>query len=155
MPTRSYTRVTKLGLLATLLAVMAIIGLASPTAAQNAETGTVEQQVLVPRDVEPRNSFGSSVAVDGDTLVIGDRYANSVFVYTRTNNTWTQQQALTADGLLGTSVDIDGDTIIAGAPFADSGAGTFGGAYVYTRTGNTWTQQQILTNSDAQAVDFY
>jgi hypothetical protein len=61
-------------------------------------------------------------------------------VFTRTGNTWTQQQKLFAsDGEeydhFGYSVSIFGDTA-----FISGG----GGMYVFTRTGTIWTQQQKL-----------
>jgi hypothetical protein len=47
--------------------------------------------------------FGSSVAINGDTLFIGSYLDDTagtdlgaVYIYTRTGTTWTQQQILTA-----------------------------------------------------------
>jgi hypothetical protein len=68
--------------------------------------------------------LGDSVAVDGDTAVVGAPFdvgtRGAVYVFTRTGDSWTQTAKLTAsDGAaedgLGDSVAIDGDTIVVGA----------------------------------------
>jgi hypothetical protein len=100
--------------------------------------------------------FGDSVAIGGDTVVVGSPYhdtsstdTGSAYVFTRSGTTWSQQAKLTAsdaaaDDALGGSVSIDGDTIIAGA----YGANSTGAAYAFTRSGTTWSQQAKLTASD-------
>ena len=132
-------------------------------------TGTTwtQQQKLTASDEAIGDQFGWSVAVAGDTAVIGADYksvagntdAGAAYVFTRTGTTWTQQQRLTAaDGaaedLFGNSVAVAGDTAVVGAEFktvsTDLGAGA---AYVFTRSGTTWTQQQKLTAADAASSD--
>ncbi|MBJ7359115.1 FG-GAP repeat protein [Nocardioides sp.] len=101
--------------------------------------------------------FGTSVAMDGDTLVVGApgpglTAPGAVYVFTRSaGETWTQAAKLTAsdgsngDGL-GTAVSIDGDTIVAGAPGDDNGAGS---VYLFARTGAAArTQVDRVTASD-------
>ncbi|MFK7860351.1 MAG: FG-GAP repeat protein [Granulosicoccus sp.] len=87
----------------------------------------LEQKILAPDATEDDN-FGESVALEGDTALIGairdDELAfrsGSAYVYARTNGVWTlQQKLLAADGktddVFGNSVALDGDTAIAGAP---------------------------------------
>ena len=113
--------------------------------------------------------FGSSVAIDGDTALVGayldDVGANSnqgsAYVFTRSGSTWTQQAKLTAgDGAFGDgfggSVAIDGDTALVGAIDDDVGANTDqGSAYVFTRSGSTWTQEAKLTAGDGAASDYF
>ena len=102
--------------------------------------------------------FGWSVAIDGDTVVVGapeeDTTASNsgaIYVYTRSGTTWSLQgsmiKASDASGSshLGYAVDIDGDNIIAGA-YKDNT--NFGAAYVFTRSGTTWSQQQKLTSTN-------
>ena len=107
--------------------------------------------------------FGVSVALDGDTAFIGapgdDGFNGSVYVYTRTGTTWTQQQKLTAsdpgaDDSFGVSVALDGDTALIGADDEMTGDST-GAAYIFTRTGTTWTEQQKLIPSDGAASDVF
>jgi hypothetical protein len=104
--------------------------------------------------------FGTSVAIDGDTVFVGKRetksYIGSVYVFTRdASGTWTEQTKLTpSDGpsndLFGQSVDIAGDTAVIGAPYTD----TTGAAYVFTRDASgTWTEQAKLTADDAVPED--
>lgn len=94
------------------------------------------------------------VALNGDTVVIGDEFGAEVAsVYFRMGGIWSQQQVLTANDsttgdFFGASVDIDGDTIVVGAPGSEEGNGK---AYVFTRSGTTWLQQAIL-EPDASAI---
>jgi hypothetical protein len=92
------------------------------------------------------DGFGSSVAVDGNTLVVGapsedsnatginGNQANNsasgsgaVYVFTRSNGVWTQQAYLKASNTgvqdhFGTSVALSGETLAVGAPDEDSNA---------------------------------
>jgi len=132
-------------------------------------TGTTwtPQQKLLASDGAAGDNFGISVSVDGDTALIGAWYdddngvdSGSVYIFTRTGTTWTQQQKLLAsDGAaedqFGWWVLLAGDTAFIGAPGdADNGVGS-GSTYVFTRTGSTWTQQQKLLASDGVAGDSF
>jgi len=125
----------------------------------------IEQAKLTASDGAAEDAFGESVAIDGETMVVGAPYRTvdghfgqgALYVFTRTGTVWTQRAVLTAsDGapldLLGMSVDIDGDTIVAGAWTAGGGAGA---AYVFTGSGNTWSEQARLTSSDAANDDLF
>ncbi|HEV3470553.1 MAG TPA: thrombospondin type 3 repeat-containing protein [Pyrinomonadaceae bacterium] len=127
-----------------------------------------EEAHLVAADAAADDFFGNSVAVSGDTAVVGAfvdddpvRGANTgaAYVFVRTGTTWALQQKLTAGDALagdrfGSAVAIDGDTIAVGAMFADVGAaGNAGKVYVFTRSGSTWTEQQQLTASDFKSSD--
>ncbi len=109
--------------------------------------------------------FGYSVAINGNTMVVGARFdsttasqAGAAFVYVLSGTTWTQQAKLLAsDGAasdrFGYSVAISEDTIVVGAPDDDAGFSNAGSAYVFVRNGTTWTQQQRLTANDGTADD--
>ena len=66
----------------------------------------------------PRDYFGHSVAIDGDTALIGAYTADStgaVYLYARENEGWTLQTELLASdaavgGRFGYKVALDGDT---------------------------------------------
>jgi len=129
-------------------------------------TGTTwtEQAKLTASDGAANDQFGKSVAIEGDTIVVGahqdDSFSGSAYVFQRTETTWTQQAKLIArDGAasdyFGTSVAIAGDTIVVGAHFDDGNGSNSGSAYVYMRTGTTWSQQAKLTASDAAANDVF
>ncbi|MFN2468534.1 MAG: FG-GAP repeat protein [Gaiellaceae bacterium] len=127
-----------------------------------------EQQQLTASDGASGDAFGWSVAISGDTALVGadgdDVGANSAqgsaYVFTRTGTVWSEEQQLTAsDGaandFFGT-VAISGDTAVVGA-FGDTvGANQFqGSAYVFTRSGGVWSEQQQLTAGDGSAGDFF
>jgi hypothetical protein len=134
-----------------------------------------QQQKLTAGDAAADDRFGSSVHVEGNTLVGGaprkdagtSNDTGAAYVFTRDPDDlafpWTQQQKLTAgdasaDDRLGTSVSLNGSTIVVGAPLADLGTSFDAGAlYVFTRDQtvslNPWTQRQKLTASDAGADD--
>ena len=101
----------------------------------------------------PNRSFVETVALDGDTFVVGDKYElNGAFVFTRENGTWTEQAQLLnpdpeppesgGDGF-GGDVDIDGDTIVL---TEERGLGA---AHLFTRSGDTWTRHVKFVGSDA------
>src|SRR5215813_3155703 len=128
-----------------------------------------QQQKLTANDGAANDSLGGSVAISGDTVVVGENIDKvgateghgSAYVFTRNGTVWTQQQKLIADDgaegdQFGRSVAISGDTLAVGAPFGDIG-GNFsqGSAYVFTRSGAVWTLQQKLTADDGEAGDFF
>ncbi len=130
------------------------------SAADAASAGALQQKLVVPGS----QLFGLSVAVDGDTLVVGDpsdaNGKGAVFEYTRTGDSWTNTAKLVAaDGasgdVLGNSVAIDGDTIVAGAPGHQVGnLASSGAVYTFARTGAAMrTQTAELTAADAATDD--
>jgi len=126
-----------------------------------------QQQELTAVDGGRGDVFGYSVAVSGNTVIIGAIGQNSprgaayVFTCSGTPCTWTQQQELTAaDGasgdVFGTRVAVSGATTVIGAPGKTIGNNALqGAAYVFTCSGNpcTWTQQQELTAADGASRD--
>ena len=115
--------------------------------------GTVwtQQQKLTASDGTSGDHLGWSVALSGNTAVIGDEpssLSGAAYVFVRNGTVWTQQQKLTpSDGALGAifafTVAVNGDTAVVGA-YAKSPDGA---AYVFVRNGTVWTQQQKLTAS--------
>ncbi len=100
------------------------------------------------------DTLGGSVAISGDTLVVGADFARvgdhesqgAAYVFTRSGTTWTQQAKLVADDgaafdYFGCSVALSGDTLIVGARGAHGVGENWdqGAAYVFTRSGATWT----------------
>ena len=93
------------------------------------------------------DSFGGSVSINGDAIVIGARAdpgSGSAYVFTRDvagdlASNWTQVAKLTADDeslhdQFGCSVSIDGDTIAIGSRFDENiGAINSGSAYVFSK----------------------
>ena len=124
------------------------------------------QQVrLRASDASPNDRFGASVAISGDTVVVGSygdnvgagSFQGSAYVFVHSGTTWSQQQKLTAsdgapDDRFGYSVGISGDTVVVGSYGANAYQGS---AYVFVRSGTTWSQQQKLTASDGAADDYF
>lgn len=114
------------------------------------------------------HAFGSSVAIDGDTLVIGapnedgsssntTNNTGGVYVFIRQGASWTQQAILHSSPeysaqYLGTKVAISGDTIVAWGP---TPAAMTGAVYIFTRTGTTWSQQARLTPAVLSSGDAF
>lgn len=132
-----------------------------------------QQAKLLAGDGQGNDYFGYSVAVSGDTIVIGahgnDAEASSagaVYVFTRPTGGWTNMThtaKLTAadaatSAYFGSSVAISGDTIVIGAPGDDSSGDGSGAAYVFVKPVNGWadmTQTAKLTAADGAALDSF
>jgi FG-GAP repeat len=130
-----------------------------------------QQQKLTASDAAASARFGKSVAIDGDTIVVGANGGNSgigdadkvpfsgaAYVFVRTGTTWSPQQKLWASDPVmgdqfGESVAISGDTVVVGASDDDDAGNNSGAAHVFVRSGTTWTEEQILTANDAVAVE--
>ncbi len=139
---------------------------------------TTLQVATVPNE----NGFGRSLALEGNTAVIG-AWAESgplvnglrpsgegaAYVFTRTGSTWTQQAQLKASNpgaldYFGWSVAISGESVVVGA-YSENGGGlgvnppsdefglNAGAAYVFTRNGSAWSQQAYLKASNTDADD--
>ena len=126
----------------------------------------VQRAELTPTDGADYDFFGLSVALSGDTAVVGtNNHASdtgaqgAAYVFTVSDGEWVLQQELSAlDGgpgeAFGWSVALSGDTAVVGAPGHPVGAnGNEGAGYVFTRSDGVWTQEQELTASDGAAND--
>ena len=125
-------------------------------------TTWTKEAKLTASDSALGNAFGYSVAINGDTVIIGApgviEWTGAAYIFTRTGTTWTQQAKLIAsDGLIGDefgfSVSINGDYALIGASYG--GTGWSGSAYVFKRTGTSWAQEAKLSASDGQPEDQY
>ncbi|MGQ9926873.1 MAG: FG-GAP repeat protein, partial [Chloroflexaceae bacterium] len=143
---------------------------------------TVQTAYLKAANADANDEFAYTVAIDGDTIVVGARFEDSgnpanpndnsaqdtgaVYVFTRSGATWIQQAYLKAairdpGDDFGFAVAIDGDTIVVGASGEESGTGNpndnsrtdSGAAYVFVRNGNSWTQQAYLKPDNPDVSD--
>ena len=113
--------------------------------------GWSQQAYLKASNAEPGDWFGGSVALSGDTLVVGAHqedggatgvggneadngafWAGAAYVFVRSGGTWSQQAYLKASNTdagdhFADSVSISGDTLVVGAPGEDSSATGVGG----------------------------
>jgi len=117
--------------------------------------GTWTQQAkLTPATGLNALRFGRSVAIDGNTAVIGSD--SGAYVFTRSGTVWTQQVILTGGDALtddhaGMRVALNGTTLVFSTPNHDTGASNAGAAYVFTGGGASWTQQGKLNPPSATA----
>ncbi len=122
-----------------------------------------ESAMIVALDAAAGDEFGTSVALDGDTLVVGavndvgfsGGVTGSAYVFIHSAGQWLQQSKLLAsDGQqgddFGAVIGLSGDTAAVGAPVNGS---VRGAVYVYERVGTTWTEQAKLVAGDAQDGD--
>ena len=105
-----------------------------------------QEAYLKASNTDASDNFGNSVAISGNTIVVGAIYeaskatgingietnnsarsSGAVYVFTRSGGVWAQEAYLKAsnaevDDLFGSSVAISGDTIVVGAEYEDSNA---------------------------------
>jgi hypothetical protein len=159
---------------------IAVIGADSATVGVNTYQGAayvfqrqgnswVQLQELTASDGAAGDQFGYRVAIAGDTIVVGaftatvnsNYNSGAAYVFTRSGDTWTENQKLAAaDGGyfddFGSAVTLDptGTTAYIGAQGATLGANYAQGAvYVFQQSGGTWSQIQKLTIADGEAAD--
>nr|MBC8240041.1 FG-GAP repeat protein [Alphaproteobacteria bacterium] len=131
---------------------------------QSGSTWT-EQAKLYPEDGSyAGQGFGDSVALSGDTLVVGapqdtslGANAGAAYIFQRSGSSWTQTAKVSAsDGAandrFGSTVAASGLTAVVGAPGDDGDAGS---AYVFSGGSGTWVQIAKLTASDRGAGDLF
>ena len=128
-----------------------------------------QEQRLRGFDAGAGGSFGFSVSVDGEKVVVGEPGNNcavqadcgSASVLRFDGAWWVEEQKLTASApgwfdSLGWSVSMSADAIVAGAAFRDCADGNFcGSAYVFRFDGNTWVEEQKLSAFNAGARDLF
>ena len=94
---------------------------------------------LTALDAESGDKFGASVAVDGDTVVVGAPGGDgAAYVFTRPVGGWASTSTATklttqggAGSGFGASVAVFGDYVVVGAPLAQNAGGKLGAAYVF------------------------
>lgn len=146
-------------------------------------TAWSQQAYLKTSNNEANDRIGTSLALDGDTLVAGVSLEDSAgvdqsdssavssgaaYVFVRSGSSWRQQAYLKAsntdaDDRFGSAVAIDGDVVVVGAP-EEASAGDFdpqgdnsaagaGAAYLFSRAGEAWSQLAYLKPSTVDAED--
>jgi FG-GAP repeat len=127
----------------------------------------VQLAKLTASDGAPSDLFGGSVAISGNTVVVGAEQANqdqgAVYVFVKPASGWTNMtqtaKLAASDGgtrdALGYGVAISGNTVVAGAAYKN---GFQGAAYVFVKPTSGWhdmTQTAKLTASDEAANDYF
>ncbi len=145
----------------------------SPSEKGNLDPQLFESQKLIASDGRPSDTFGTSVAVDGNFMVVGSPFAQgstnfsqgAAYLYRR-NSTgkWQFLKKLYASDAteydrFGWSVDISGNTIVVGA-WSNTIEGRFwqGAAYVFERNQggtNNWGEVKQLLDSAGTRYDHF
>ena len=105
------------------------------------------QARLVPTDGAAGDQFGLSVAVSGDTVLVGAPVLGHVYAFEREGGAWTQRALIRPSQpapQFGTAVALQGDTAIVGAIGDGTNGVNAGAVYAYVRTDGTWVQQGQL-----------
>jgi hypothetical protein len=128
---------------------------------------------LSPADGLSNDTFGQSVSISGDYVVVGSLLADAgatnagaAYIFHRTDtNTWDAGTKIMptdsmANDLFGSSVSISGDYVAVGSKNKAGGDGGSliwaGAAYVFHRTGtNAWSEGTKITAPDMDAGDYF
>ena len=133
----------------------------------------VEEQKLLGSDTTYADHFGSSVAISGDTIVVGaygddnaepdNIYCNSgsAYVFRFNGSNWIEEAKLQipdskCGNQFGWTVDISDDAIIVGGPDGHWGSTCGpGSAYVFRLDGSDWIRAAKLSGSDTSYGDHF
>jgi hypothetical protein len=130
----------------------------------------VQQAKLTAGTKTAEDQFGASVALDGDTALIGvpgdDGKGSSagavyVFRYDEDKKVWQETQKLTASNgaasnFFGASVALSGDIALVGARGANPKGSFSGAVYVFARgSDGLWSEVQILSADDGDEGNFF
>jgi trimeric autotransporter adhesin len=130
----------------------------------------IQQAELTASDGGEYDDFGYSVAVNGNTAVVGATChpyqppncgPGAAYVFVQNAGAWSEQAELAAsDGAAGDgfgySVAVSGSTVVVAARYHAFGSEyDYGSAYVFVESSGTWTQQAELTASDGSTLDFF
>ncbi|ALS97170.1 FG-GAP repeat protein [Lacimicrobium alkaliphilum] len=104
------------------------------TATSGAEVQPVVQQAYLKADSPgPREQFGHSVDLNGNTLAIGSPGVGAAYVFSISDGIWSQHASVVPGDAghkeqFGYSIALDGDTLVVGAPRHIGGGSAFLGS---------------------------
>lgn len=128
-----------------------------------------ELRKLTASDADSGDEFGSAVALEGDTIVVGtirNAGTGSAYIFGRNeggSDNWGEVKKLTPSDVtpgdwFGSAVAISESTVLVGANSSDDAGDASGSAYVFERSeggDDNWGEVKKLTASDAAAGDFF
>lgn len=122
-------------------------------------TNWSQQAYLKAFSTNPQIHFGRSVAISGDTIVVGCTFGEA-YAFVRIGTNWFPQGLLQGPdmGVLsgaGLAVAISGNTAVVGVPSERSIAPYSGAAYIWVRDGTNWFQRAHLKASNVDTNDFF
>src|SRR5688572_20430801 len=131
---------------------------------QHAQSTEWEQtQKLAASDGQRFDEFGRSVAINGNTAVVGafgentgGDNAGAIYVYTRSGRAWKEQAKLTLlnpspEQQLGLFVALDGNTIASSVGDEDELGNFVGSVRIFERRRRVWSEQAKIVAPDVEA----
>ncbi len=128
----------------------------------------IEEQELNASDASNYAFFGTAVDIDGDVIVVGAPYGDTVsgqdtgsaYILRFNGATWDEEAKLSANdavtgALFGESVAVQGPWVVIGAPGALEGAVKTGACYVFRYSAGVWSERQKLVAADRAAGDAF
>lgn len=115
-------------------------------------SGWRQSSSLVGLDTAGGDGFGQSVAISGNTVVVGapghDHGNGRAYVFTGAGGSWHQAAELkgsgtSANAIFGISVAVSGGTVLVGAP-------NVGQAFVFSKSGKGWPETAEISGPRAQ-----
>ncbi|ETR65644.1 MAG: hypothetical protein OMM_13931, partial [Candidatus Magnetoglobus multicellularis str. Araruama] len=135
---------------------------------RNDNNDWLQQTKIIPNDEHQYNSFGCSVAIMGDYLIIGSGgnrnvngdKAGAAYIYKYDQGHWVQEAKIIAsDGAeyecFGSSVSIYNNYVIVGKNHNNTPGIDYGSAYIFKRNGNNWLQVSKIIASDVNSGDCF
>ena len=129
--------------------------------------GTWQQQaeLTAPDSTALNDRFGSSIAVRGNLLFVGDgnsidpsgSVTGAVYVFANVNGTWTLQQKLFPTGTpdaISFAGQVENGMAISGNTVAVGSGGGQGSVFVFVNTGGSWVQQARIVPTDPLVAAF-
>ena len=133
-----------------------------------------QQAYLKSSNSDAGDNFGRSVAIWGNTIVVGapaedsagskddnsSPQSGAVYVFTREGNNWSEQAYLKAENIysgihFGMAADIDNNMIAVGAPYENSTFARSGKVYIFTYNETNWSQSTTSKAPNPNVDDFF
>jgi hypothetical protein len=127
----------------------------------------IEHGKVVGSDTVSSDSFGVSVAIDGDYAIVGSRssgnngfFSGAAYIFKLIGDEWIEEARIAAsDGAandrFGQAVAISGDCAIVGAYGNDANGSNSGAAYIFRRNADEWIQETKITAGDSAGGDLF
>lgn len=130
---------------------------------RNNQTNWAHAQRLLPPVTSAGARFGSALALEQDTLVIGAPLhsgGGSVSIFTQANSAWTHALTIAiptpgASNRFGESVALAGDWLAVGDPYDDAVIIDGGAVYLYRHVASAWILKQTLRPTQAVAREYF
>jgi hypothetical protein len=120
----------------------------------------LEAKLIAP-DATPGAEFGRAVAIQGNRVIVGARFAQvgdlsnagAAYVFQKTRESWSLEAKITSptpasEDNFGRALAIHGNLLVVTARKEATNAPDVGAAYVFRHKGNSWIEEARLTASD-------